>query len=44
MRDKLIHEHFGVKLDIVWNTVKKELLALGDRFVKISKDFEDNEQ
>lgn len=25
MRDKLIHEYFGVKLDVVWETVKKRL-------------------
>ena len=25
IRDKLIHHHFGVNLDIVWNIVKEEL-------------------
>ena len=25
MRDKLIHQYFGVKLDVVWETVKKVL-------------------
>jgi uncharacterized protein with HEPN domain len=25
MRDKLIHEYFGVDLEIVWNAAKKEL-------------------
>ena len=25
MRDKLIHEYFGVDLEIVWNVAKKEL-------------------
>ena len=25
MRDKLIHEYFGVDLEIVWNVVKQEL-------------------
>jgi len=28
MRDKLIHEYFGVKLDLVWATVKKNLPEL----------------
>lgn len=28
MRDKLIHEYFGVKLDIVWETIKKRLPEL----------------
>lgn len=25
MRDKLIHEYFGVKLEVVWETIKKRL-------------------
>jgi uncharacterized protein with HEPN domain len=25
MRDKLIHEYFGVDLEIVWNVIKHEL-------------------
>jgi len=25
MRDKLIHEYFGVKLEVVWKTIKKRL-------------------
>ena len=25
MRDKLIHEYFGVKLEVVWQTIKKRL-------------------
>jgi uncharacterized protein with HEPN domain len=28
MRDKLIHEYFGVKLELVWETVKKKLPEL----------------
>ena len=28
MRDKLIHQYFGVKLDLVWETVKKNLPEL----------------
>ena len=43
MRDKLIHEYFGVKLDIVWNTVKNELPSLRDKFMKVLKYLEDNE-
>lgn len=43
MRDKLIHEYFGIKLDIVWNTVKNELLPLRDKFIKVLKYLEDNE-
>ena len=25
MRDKLIHEYFGVKLEVVWETIKRRL-------------------
>jgi uncharacterized protein with HEPN domain len=25
MRDKLIHDYFGVDLDAVWDTVKKDI-------------------
>ena len=28
MRDKLIHEYFGVKIDLVWATAKKNLPEL----------------
>lgn len=42
MRDKLIHEYFGVKLDIVWNTVKSEIPDLKPKFQKILRDLEGN--
>jgi len=25
MRDKLIHEYFGVKLEVIWKTIKRRL-------------------
>ena len=25
MRDKLIHEYFGIRFDIVWDTIKSRL-------------------
>jgi len=28
MRDKLIHDYFGVNLDAVWDTVKEDIPAL----------------
>lgn len=31
MRDKLIHEYFGVNLEIVWRVVELELPAFGSR-------------
>lgn len=35
MRDILIHEYFGVMLDRVWNTIKKDLLKLKDKIKHI---------
>ena len=32
MRDKLIHEYFGVKLDVVWRTIKSEIPDLKPKF------------
>jgi len=40
MRDKLIHEYFGVDLRRVWNTVQKDIPELKPMFEKILKDFE----
>jgi len=31
MRDKVIHEYFGVNLQLVWNVVEQELPTLGER-------------
>lgn len=38
MRDKLIHEYFGVKLEIVWDTVKSEISPLRIKFQQILND------
>jgi len=38
MRDKLIHEYFGVKEDVVWNTIKEEIPPLKPLFEKIFRD------
>jgi uncharacterized protein with HEPN domain len=38
MRDKVIHEYFGVDLKIVWVTVKKEIPALKDKIEKLIKE------
>lgn len=40
MRNKLIHEYFGVDIKKVWNTVKKDIPNLKPLFDKILKDFE----
>jgi uncharacterized protein with HEPN domain len=37
MRDKLIHEYFGVNLDLVWETAKKDLPELKKQISKILK-------
>ncbi|MDI6734785.1 MAG: DUF86 domain-containing protein [bacterium] len=43
MRDKVIHEYFGVKLERVWETIKKDIPYLKPLFEKIMKDLEDKE-
>ena len=35
MRDKLIHHYFGVDLEVVWDTVEKDLPALKKHVKKI---------
>ena len=40
MRDKLIHEYFGVNLKRVWNTITKDIPKLKPSFEKIFKDFQ----
>jgi uncharacterized protein with HEPN domain len=41
IRDKLIHEYFGVKLEVVWNTVEKDLPELK---IFIAEMIEDTKQ
>jgi len=41
MRDKLIHEYFGVKLKVIWETVKNEIPGLKLKFERILKDFKE---
>lgn len=40
MGDKLIHQYFGVKLDVVWRAVKEEIPSLKPLFEKILEDLE----
>jgi uncharacterized protein with HEPN domain len=35
MRDKLIHGYFGVDLDAVWDTVKKDIPSLKEKMEEI---------
>jgi len=46
MRNKISHEYFGVDLNIVWNTVKKELPELKqaiEEIIEELKEIEGNE-
>lgn len=38
MRDKLIHEYFGVNLELVWETIKKKLPILKEQILKILEE------
>ncbi|MFH1386741.1 MAG: DUF86 domain-containing protein [bacterium] len=38
MRDKLIHDYFGVDIEIVWDTVEEKLPSLKNEIKKILKD------
>lgn len=38
LRDILIHEYFGVDLEIVWSVVKDKLPELKDKINKMGKD------
>jgi|SRR3990170_7075583 len=37
MRDKLIHAYFGVNLELVWETVKKNIPELKQKIRKVDK-------
>lgn len=38
MRDKLIHDYFGVDINAVWDTVKDDIPALKKVVLKIVQD------
>jgi len=42
MRDKLIHMYFGVKLDLVWETVKNKLPELKGQIKEILREIDRN--
>ena len=35
MRDRVVHDYFGVSLDIVWDVVEKHLPPLREKIVKL---------
>ena len=39
MRDKLIHQYFGVDIEKVWNTAKEDLPILKEQVAGILKDY-----
>lgn len=38
MRDKLIHEYFGVDVETIWDTIQEDLSSLKDAVKKIIND------
>ena len=42
MRDKLIHEYFGVDLVLVWDVVERELPVLRPQLEKLSQRLADS--
>lgn len=40
MRDKLIHDYFGVDIEVVWKTAKEDILPLKKSIGKLKNDLE----
>jgi len=38
MRNKVIHDYFGVDLEVIWKTLHEDLPPLQDAVAKILKD------
>ena len=43
MRDKLVHDYFGVDLDLVWDVVAVELPAARTRILALLDELEDDD-
>jgi len=41
MRDKLVHEYFGIRLDVVWETITVRLPQLKNLIEELLEDFDD---
>jgi len=39
MRDKLVHDYFGVDVYVIWRTVKEDLPSMLHRLGKVLQDF-----
>ena len=44
MRNKLIHEYFGVKLELVWETIRQNLPELKKQMAEILKETDKERQ
>lgn len=44
MRDKLIHEYFGVKTERIWEAIQKYIPLLKEQICKIVKELDKKEQ
>lgn len=42
MRDKLIHEYFGVNTQVLWKTVKEDLPGVRSQIQELSAELEKN--
>jgi len=39
MRDKLIHDYFGVDIEKVWDTARQDLPVLKEQVIRILNDY-----
>lgn len=42
MRDILIHEYFGVDLELTWITARRDILGLKEKLFNVKRDLEKN--
>ena len=43
IRDKLVHDYFGVDLEVVWNTASDDLLGLKEKIQKAIQQYKSNQ-
>jgi uncharacterized protein with HEPN domain len=44
MRDRLIHEYFGVKMDVLWETVQRDIPQLRIPIAEILKSLKEEDK
>ena len=44
MRDKLIHEYFGVNLEVVWKTISKDLPEIKPEISRMLEELTNDEE